>query len=464
MMHRRRFLETLGLAGVTAGLSGVGLQRAVAQEMNAPAPKRLIVISHCHGWPYDAWKLRPQGMVETQPWSVDLNDFAAESLSEPLLPLYAHRNRMIPLDCLSLASAELDMDGNRHDTGWVHAWTGHWADFSGVDTRAQAPSLDQLVAPYVARPDRLPSLEISVDDSAENGRPISYGLNGSRLPVENQPNRVWQRIFGPSIAPDPLRQRKGNALAFAHSEFAALSPRLDAAARQKLASHFELVHGLSGRLEGMANLSCGGAPELPSAAPSYDARFDTFAHLVGAAFACDVTRVVSLSLGEMPTADFGWDHLTDDVHKGLAHQIYNDPQKHQAMTDYLTMHSRQVARLVSVLEALPDTDGQSVMDNTLIVWGSELANGWHGYQHYCPILIGGSWHFRTGRYIYRPHQSPVQILTPTGYSAKSGLPHQKVLVSAANAMGLDTDSVGLTHFQSQTGIRVDATGPIPDLV
>jgi hypothetical protein len=463
MMHRRRFLQTLGLAGMATGLSKMGLSRALAQGMNAEAPKRLIVISHCHGWPYDAWKLRPQGMDESLPWALNLSQLSAEDLSAPLAPLYPHRNRMIPLDCLSLASAELDMDGNRHDTGWVHAWTGNWADFSGVDTRAQSPSLDQLVAAHVARADRLPSLEISVDDSAENGRPISYAPNGARLPVENQPNRVWRRLFGPSVAPDPLVQRTGNALEYAYAEYAALAPRLGVSERQKLDSHFELLHRLSGRLESMANLSCGGAPELPGAAPNYDTRFDTFANLVGAAFTCDVTRVVSLSLGEMPTADFGWDHLTDDVHKGLAHQIYDDPQKHQAMTDYLTMHSAQVSRLVSILENLPDTDGNSVMDNTLIIWGSELANGWHGYQHYCPIIIGGSWHFRTGRYLYRPHDTQAKILTPSGYSDTSGLPHQTLLVSAAQAMGLDTDCVGLKHFQSQTGVRIDLTGPVPDL-
>ena len=85
----------------------------------------------------------------------------------------------------------------------------------------------------------------------------------------------------------------------------------------------------------------------------------------------------------MPTANFGADSITDDVHKGLAHEIYNDPEKHQAMANYLTVHAQQVARLVGLLESLPDTDGNSVMDNTVIVWGSELANGWHGYQHYC---------------------------------------------------------------------------------
>jgi hypothetical protein len=170
----------------------------------------------------------------------------------------------------------------------------------------------------------------------------------------------------------------------------------------------------------------------------------------------------------MPTADFGWDHLTDDVHKGLAHEIYNDADKHQAMTDYLTMHAQQVARLVSVLESIPDSDGGSVMDNTLIVWGSELADGWHGYRYYCPVIIGGSWYFKTGRYIHWPHETPARMLVPAtvdpgGYSVACGKPHQHLLVSTAQAMGVSVDHVGIKHFQGQGGDWIDCSGPLPDL-
>jgi hypothetical protein len=173
---------------------------------------------------------------------------------------------------------------------------------------------------------------------------------------------------------------------------------------------------------------------------------------------------VTLSLGEMPTSDFGWDHLTDDVHKGLAHGIYDDADKHQAMTDFLTKHAHQVARLVSLLEQLPDSDGSSIMDNTLIVWGSELADGWHGFQHYCPVLIGGSWHFRAGRYLHWPHETPIEVLARDGFTSVCGLPHQHMLVSVAQAMGLDTDHIGIEHVQSQTGHLVDCRGPLEGLV
>ena len=204
MMHRRDFLKLLGLTGATTGLYGLGLQHLFAAENLGGAPKRLLLISHCHGWPYESWKLRPEGMAENAPWEVDLTTLPQDSFSAALAPLYPHRNRVLALDGLSLATAELDMDGNRHDTGWVHSWTGNWADFSGTDTGAWSASIDQIVAAHIARADRLPSLEISVDDARESGRPISYGLNGSRLPVENVPDRVWQRLFGPSLSRDTL--------------------------------------------------------------------------------------------------------------------------------------------------------------------------------------------------------------------------------------------------------------------
>lgn len=463
MIHRRRFLQGLGAYGASLGAADFLTRSMLARAQDAQAPKRLLLIGHCHGWPYDAWKMRLGSAGETQPWAADLSTVSQEEWSQPLAPLYAHRNRLLALDGLSLATAELDVDGNRHDTGWVQAWTGNWADFTHTDTRSTSASLDQIVAAAIARGDRLPSLELSVDADAEGGRPIGYGLTGARLPVANTPAMAWQRLFGLSSNSDPLILRQQDILDYAYGEYQALLPKLGATQRNRLDSHYGLLNSLGDRIQGLAGLTCPSMPDALGETLGFGARFDAFADLIGAAFACDITRVISLSLGEIPTADFGWDHLTDDVHKGLAHEIYNDPEKHQAMTDYLTMHAEQVAQLVSLLESIPDTDGNSVMDNTLIVWGSELANGWHGYQHYCPVIIGGSWYFSTGRYLYWPHETPIQVLTPSGYSDFSGKPHQHLLVSVGQAMGLDVTKVGIDHVQSQTGVRIDCTGPLPDL-
>ena len=465
MIDRRTFLKRFGIAG--AGM-GFGLRGRAAFAGPEDTPRRLIVVSHCHGWPYDSWRLHSDGAGEADAWTLDLTATPESAFSQPLAPLFSHRHRMLALDGLSLLSAELDVDGNRHDTGWVHAWTGDKADFSGSDTRAMGSSLDQMVAARIARADRLPSLELSVDANREGGRPVAYTEAGTRLPVANTTALAWQRLFGLSANTDPLLLRQQEILAFAKSEYDALKPRLSSIQRERMGAHYEMLDRLGGRLSGMAGLSCPDTPDAPLTTGQYGDTFDVFSELIAAAFSCDITRVVTLSLGEMPTEDFGWDHLTDDIHKGIAHGIYDSADKHQAMTDYLTLHAEQISRLVSLLESTPDTDGRSVMDNTLIVWGSELANGWHGYQHYCPVILGGEWHLNAGRYMRWPHQTPGRLLVPesvdpSGYSAHSGLPHQHLLVSVAQAMGLDVDAVGLSHLQGQDGDYIDCSGPLPDL-
>lgn len=465
MISRRHLLQLGGLTALGAGLPG-GVLRAFAQ---GPAPtRRLVVVSHCHGWPYAAWRMRPTGKSDDQPWTLDLSSLGQSEFSKPLAPLYEHRRRLLALDGLSLATAELDTGGNRHDRGWIHAWTGNNADFAARDTRSTSASLDQLIAAHIARPDRLPSLELSVDAALEAGRPISYNLGGVRLPAESTPLGAWERVFGPTSSGDAVGTRRRTTLDFAYDEYRELAPRLGATDRARLESHFGLVQRLGHRLEALATLACT-APARPAASfEKYDKRFDAFTDIIAAAFSCDITRVVSLSLGEMPTAEFGADNISDKVHKGIAHYIYDDPKKYAAMTDYLQHHARQVARLVSTLEAIPDAGGDSVMDNTLIVWGSELGDGWHGYGHYCPVLIGGSWAFKTGRYMYWPHQTPAEMRVPSqilagGTTRLSGIPHQRLLVSVAGAMGLEVDHVGLKHVRGQRGDFIDLSGPLNGL-
>ena len=158
-MKRRDFLKFLGGIGALGVLPGVGTSLAMAE---GDAPKRFLLLSHCHGWPYESWRMHPPGTSRdvSQKWM--LESFDESEWSQALRPLYRHRQRLNVLDGLSLASAELDLDGNRHDTGWVHAWTGGKADFSGTDTRSTVASIDQIIARQISRDDRLPSLELAL--------------------------------------------------------------------------------------------------------------------------------------------------------------------------------------------------------------------------------------------------------------------------------------------------------------
>ena len=244
-MRRRDFIKGLGGLSALGLLPGLGGSLAFAES---EAPKRFLLLSHCHGWPYDSWKMHPSDTALNVAQRWELSSFGEAAWSQALRPLYRHRQRLNVIDGLSLASAELDLDGNRHDTGWIHAWTGAQADFSGTDTRSVSASIDQLIARSISRNDRLPSLELALNDAQETGRPVAYSPAGSRLPVE-----TVQHVCGvvsldlecTRSSDDPATRGSGIRL----SQWR-LSSRVSPAQRQKLQAHFELVNGLADRIEG----------------------------------------------------------------------------------------------------------------------------------------------------------------------------------------------------------------------
>lgn len=456
-MNRRHFLSALGL-GATAGLVGRG-----ARASSGDVPRRLIMVSTAHGTVYDHWKMRPPGAgPDGRAWEADLVGMPEDRWSLGLAPLFPHRRRLNILDGLTMVTAELDIDGYRHEKGWLHAWTGAWVSFTGSHLFATEPSVDQLVADAVARPDHIRSLELGVGF----GRPVShYGLN-TQLPVAEDPQQVFDRLFGLAHSDDPLLQASGSILDFAAAEHDALAKKLSPSDRARLADHFDLVRQLEQRVQGLSAAECSPTPDrdaLRQGLDDYDHRFDALTELISAAFACDLTRVVSLSLGDLPSEAFGWgSFLSGDVHNDIAHRIYDDADAARGMGEYQAHHSRQLARLVAALEAVPEGNG-TMMDHTLIVVGSELGDGWHSYEHLFMATIGGGWAWETGRYRSWPWDSTdVSVVSRTN-APRCGLPHQHALVSVARAMGVPRNHIGLEGVQTNRGDYLGLRGGLPGM-
>jgi hypothetical protein len=80
-----------------------------------------------------------------------------------------------------------------------------------------------------------------------------------------------------------------------------------------------------------------------------------------------------------------------------------------------------------------------VLDNTLVLWGNEVAVGsTHAHTDMPFLMAGGGWYFRTGR-----------ALTFAGAS------HSNLLVSVLNAMGVPATTFGNPEV---------CTGELPGLV
>ena len=196
------------------------------------------------------------------------------------------------------------------------------------------------------------------------------------------------------------------------------------------------------------------------------------------AMACDLTRVVVFENAELATTEFGAPAVAE-VHGDYAHSsgspgygsasprsTGNTGAGGNGMVKYYATHAQQFADMVAAFKAVPEGNG-TMLDNSVLVWAPEIANGWHDYQQNMFILAsGGGGAFRPGRYLkYRsdgPDPSPVGGY---GYTS-SGPAHNKLWVSIMQAIGLPNNSIGLasaTGLRNKKGMACDMTGPLPRL-
>src|SRR5690606_38462078 len=175
------------------------------------------------------------------------------------------------------------MDGDGSRAGW-----------------ANGPSVDQEVARHLGATSYLPSIELGVraTESEVRGR-ISYAGAGRPMPPMNSPLVAYQRLFSGFLSGDAVSDaRRKSVLAAVKSQYDLLQPKLSLRDRHKLEQHMELVHGIDRRMCIDVQGSCQRPAAPPDLADNDEQTMADIAalqvQLLGAAFACDLTRVASL--------------------------------------------------------------------------------------------------------------------------------------------------------------------------
>ncbi|MEM9463649.1 MAG: DUF1552 domain-containing protein [Myxococcota bacterium] len=462
MIDRRRFLAAMGLASGSLFLPSL-TRRAVGAP--GDPPRRLIVVVSQHGGWMPTWAMNPTNNPTDAVWQQDLSAVDQAQWSPSLVPLYAWRNRMIAIEGLSMISGDIDPAGVlRHEIGQIHTLTGNDVEMVSGLPIGKSPSIDQLVANHIAQPDRLRSLELSVGGSpVVNYRDRMQPLLGeSRMPVVHQ--RLFGLVNGGTSGSNVLREQ-GNLLDRVHGRYEALGARLSSEDQQKLDVHRDLLRDLGQQIEGLMSTSCD-VPEVAEGG-DYGADFTAAATMLTSAMACDLVRVATLNLSTIPAEQLGISG--EDIHDAYAHELARSEQAVQVMTDYYAYHSAQVAELLALLDGIPEGDG-TMLDHTLVLWTSELADGVHGFDR-MPVLLFGGQVWTTGRYIHYPSDTPYEAWVWDGVRRSSaGRPHQKLLSSVMRAFGVpDPDTGGdwtampIRTLTGTGGATIDCTGVLDEL-
>jgi hypothetical protein len=129
---------------------------------------------------------------------------------------------------------------------------------------------------------------------------------------------------------------------------------------------------------------------------------DRHIELLSASLACGLTRVASLQFrpGEN---DGGAEGIYDWLGQTQEHHLTThdtSPEAQQRITEIYRWYASRFAYLLQTLDSYPETDG-TLLDHTLVVWGSEIGEGSnHSIDNIPFVLAGGSRAgVRTGRYL-----------------------------------------------------------------
>lgn len=437
---RRHFLRGLGASIALPAFGSLGASRLIAAEgagglavTPTGAPLRSAFVYFPNGAIPAAWWPGGQGA-----------DFQFKKTLQPLEPL---KGSIQVLGGLNHKTAEGGADGGGdHARGNGTFLTGVRLKKSATDVRAGI-SIDQVIARQVGHLTRFPSLELACDSgrkagACDSGYSCAYQYNlawsspTTPMPAESNPRHAFERLFGtgaPGQRRANLERRRleqRSILDFALEDARSMRKRLGSEDHEKLDQYLVGVREIEKRIEKAERFGEVKDPgvDTPEGIPSDFAEYvQLMFDMLILAFQTDSTRVATLMLSH-DGSNRSFDHIgISEGHHDLTHH-QNRPDWVEKVADIDLWYVRQFARFLEKLQATKDVDGNALLHNSMIVYGSGNADGnRHTHENLPVILAGGGG----------------GTLTPGRYIKHGSKPLTNLFLSMADRVGLrDTPSFG----------------------
>jgi hypothetical protein len=360
----------------------------------------------------------PNGAIPASWWPKEPG--TSFDLSRTLEPLAARRESVQILGGLNHRTAEAGPDGaGDHARGGGTFLTGVRLKKSASDLRAGI-SIDQVMAEQVGHLTRFPSLELTCDAVRKSGAcdsgyacayqfNISWSSDTTPMTPEANPRLVFERLFGAG-APgerkanlERRRQEQRSVLDFVMVDARSMQRRLDPHDRSKLDQYLTGVREIESRIEKAERFGDVPDPavETPPGVPTdYTEYVQLMYDMLVLAFQTDSTRVATLLVAH-DGSNRSFDHIgISEGHHELTHH-QNRADWIEKVADIDRWYVVQFARFLEKLEAVQDFDGNSLLHNSMVVYGSGNADGNRHTHSNLPILLAGQGGgtLNAGRYV-----------------------------------------------------------------
>jgi hypothetical protein len=502
-LARRSFLRGCAAAPLLLPL----LRNIEARAQGRPGPLRFLVIQ------------RPVG-TQLALWRPDLpatsGAFTLPTISAPFAPL---QSKMVMIDGLNLVCRSRSggpAGVSSAEGGMVALMTGQptLGQIGQQDHCAGGRSIDQIFldgSPLLggkasATKTRVASLQLAADIRSGRDeiapRVLSYldplpgvaDINLARQPLYpvTQPALVYDRLFGAGMLPDGALAQRRSIIDFARRDLARMRRLVPASELPKLDSYAQSMQQLeatlaerlcmpparppifveSGRGATGSLAPAGGSSRLTGVDYFDPGDADNHPHqtlgrlqlsMIRAAFLCDLTRVATFmwasgtswvvfpgtfngaTIGPMPCPHYPPAQTTD-------------PNTVAWLAQIDLFYAQQTAEFLQELDATIDIDGNSLLDNTVVVYTCEVTRPFDHDQRNLPFLVfgGKNTRIRGGRYL-KVSDGPLRSIDTdaAGNVVVGNRPTNDAWLALAPIFGVDLPSLGdATQF----------TGPLPGLL
>lgn len=407
-LNRRTFLRGSGIAIALPFLEAMSFRAARAAEYSPP--KRMVAI--CTSLGIHAPFLYPDAPGP---------DYA---LTPYLEILREHRKDLTLFSGLSHPD-QAGADGHTSEQTWLTS-----AKHPGLGGFRNTISVDQLVAEQIGIETRFPSLVLGTNYVSQ-----SYTRSGVMIPPETRPSKVFEKLFlegKPEEVSDQMRKiREGRSIMDTVGEQAKrLEGRMSAHDRDRLGEYFQSVREMELRLARTEEWSRKPKPKA-DAAPPQDVndekdligRMRLLLQLIPLALQTDSTRIITVLVqgrNDVPPVQ----GVSID-HHNLSHHG-QDEAKIQQLKLIEAAEFEAFAGLLSGLKAKTES-GVTLLDNTMVLFGSNLGNANSHDTRNLPIILAGGG-FRHGRYV--------------AFDSKNNRPLCNLFVQMIQSMGIEASSFG----------------------
>ena len=387
-------------------------------------------------------------------------EFGANS---QLLPLAEFRDAMTIVsntDCRSAEAFRAEEIGGDHDRSTaVFLTQSHPKQTQGSDILL-GTSLDQVHARRIGRDTALPSLELCIEGIDRGGgcaynyhcaytTSLAWASPNQPLPAIREPRVVFERLFGAGDSPEDraARRRTDRSLIdWIATEVTRLKNRLGSVDRVALDDYVDHIREIERRIQLVEARNASGEaramPEAPSGIPdSFVDHMQLMFDLQLLALQSDMTRVITFKTGfDQSNRNFPESGSTKSIH-GASHHG-NVPTD---IMDFNKINTFRLSQLGYFLEKMRDTveGGASLLDKTVVVWGSPMADpNLHNHRRNPLLLFGHANGALEGGVHVRAEQGTPMANAFVTLMQKIGHPETQAFGDSTGQLALDASTAG----------------------